>query len=49
MARSFPTILLCVAFADSVQLHMISAENAEGEHDIRMNFAPLLTMRTFYT
>ena len=49
MARSFPTILLCVSVVDRVQLHTISAENAEVEHDIHMNYVLLLTVHTFYT
>ena len=49
MNRLFSTILLHVSVVDWVQMHTISAENAEGEHDIRMNFVLLLTMHTFYT
>ena len=49
MASSFPTVLLCVSVVDRAQLYMISAENAECEHDIHMNIVLLLTMHTFYT
>ena len=49
MARLFPTILLRVSVVGRVQLHTISAKNAKVEHDIHMNFAPILTMHAFYT
>ena len=49
MTRSFPNMLLRVPIVDRMQLHTISAKNAKVEHDIRMNFAPILTMHAFYT
>ena len=49
MTRSFPNMVLRVPIVDRMQLHTISAKNAEVECDIRTNFASLLTMHAFYT